>query len=194
MEKITHYTRRLITILGTIAPKFIAMTYPSDALFDIETLINVAQAENILLLGDGDASFLNNYCEQKSVLGQESTVTQIHTVNIDLLWQTDQQFGVAIAFDLFEHLDKVKGMQVLSRLRDVLSPQYCICLPINSSAENSWQLTDLFSFALSKVASYHVADTEYGLFKYNLSDYKKTPDWLNADNWANPKMWGKYWW
>jgi len=58
-----------------------------------------------------------------------------------------------------------------------------------------WHLTDLFSFALSKVASYLQEDqTEIGLFKYNINDYKKTPDWLNADNWANPQMWGKYWW
>jgi len=30
------------------------MTYPADALFDIETLVNVAQAEQILVLGNCD--------------------------------------------------------------------------------------------------------------------------------------------
>jgi hypothetical protein len=102
---------------------------------------------------------------------------------------------VAIVVNLFEHLDKAKGMQVLSRLRDVLSPQYCICLPLSKTGDaNKWQLTDLFSFALSKVASYTQDSVEYGLFKYNIDDYKKTPDWLNSNNWANPQMWGKYWW
>jgi len=52
----------------------------------------------------------------------------------------------------------------------------------------------LFSFALKKVAIYEHNDKKFGLFKYNISDYKTTPDWLNADNWANPEMWGKYWW
>jgi len=168
------------------------MTYPSDALFDIETLVNVAQAEKILLLGNGDASFLTNYQEQKAVLGQHCAVTHLTASEIKQLPQLEERFDVAICLDLFEHMDKALGMQVLARLRDVLSPQYCICLPLNSAAD--WQLNDLFSFALSKVASYQIADTEYGLFKYNINDYKKTPDWLNADNWANPQMWGKYWW
>lgn len=171
------------------------MTYPSDALFDIETLVNVAQAENILLLGNLNTNFLDSYCTQKGVLGQSCDITKLQASEIDELWKLDQRFGVAIAIDLFEHLDKAKGMQVLARLRDVLSPQYCICLPISTAnKQEQWQLTDLFSFALSKVSSYKIADTEYGLFKYNINDYKKTPDWLNADNWANPKMWGKYWW
>ena len=103
---------------------------------------------------------------------------------------------MAIAVNLFEHLEKTKGMQVLSRLRDVLSPQYCIALPTSQTiSSTSWHITDLFSFALSKVSSYKQSNQpEIGLFKYNINDYKKTPDWLNADNWANPQMWGKYWW
>ena len=174
------------------------MIYPSDAFFDIETLINASQANSILLLGNVSADFLDDYIQQKSI-----NLKHITTSDIDSLHNIDQRFDVAIGIDLFEHLSKTKGQQVLSRLRDVLSPQYCICLPINKeqSAE-AWHITDLFSFALSKVSNYefqdlnHGSDLEqtFGLFKYNINDYKKTPDWLNADNWANPQMWGKYWW
>lgn len=176
------------------------MTYPSDAFFDIETLINVAQADRILLLGNIEADFLDNYQEQKAVLNQKVSITHIRATDIEQLWQLNQRFDVAIAIDLFEHLEKTKGQQTLSRLRDVLSPQYCICLPVSQHTSNDkWHITDLFSFALSKVSSYDVNGDEstkqsYGLFKYNINDYKKTPDWLNADNWANPQMWGKYWW
>lgn len=171
------------------------MTYPADALFDIETLINVAQAEQILLLGNCGPDFLNSYAEQKSLLSHDCNIVQISSDDIQELWQQQQRYDVAIIVDLFEHIDKAKGMQVLSRLRDVLSPQYCICLPLSQhSSSTEWHLTDLFSFALSKVASYQQGDIEYGLFKYNISDYKKTPDWLNSDNWSNPQMWGKYRW
>ena len=171
------------------------MTYPSDAFFDIETLVNVAQADSILLLGNIEADFLNNYIEQKAILSQEVSVTHIRAEDISQLRLLKQRFDVAIAVDLFEHIDKVKGQQTLSRLRDVLSPQYCICLPVSKSVSNTqWHLSDLFSFALSKVSNYTVDTNDYGLFKYNIKDYKKTPDWLNANNWANPNMWGKYWW
>lgn len=171
------------------------MTYPSDIFFDIETLVNVAQPKRILLVGDCTADFLTDYTEQKALLNQTCSVTHIESANLDSLWQQDQRFDVAIVAKLFEHLDKQTGAQVLSRLRDVLSAQYCICLPISAAADSEhWHITELFGFALSKVSSYASDNTEYGLFKYNITDYKKTPDWLNADNWANPEMWGKYWW
>ena len=172
------------------------MEYPKELFFDIETLINVAQPSRILLIGDCDPEFLQNYQTQKSLIQQDCLVSTLSCDDIDELWQTQEAFDVAIVVNLFEHIDKNKGMQVLSRLRDVLSPQYCIALPLSPDTNtNDWHLTDLFSFALSKVASYKQENgREIGLFKYNLNDYKKTPDWLNADNWANPQMWGKYWW
>ncbi len=175
------------------------MTYPNDVFFDIETLVNVSQAQRILLLGNCEPSFLDNYIQQKALLNQNCELTYIASHEIESLWKLNQRFDVAIVINLFEHIEKSKGMQVLSRLRDVLSPQYCICLPLSSAAKpDSWHLTDLFSFALSRVSNYQIEvdgkAMELGLFKYNINDYKKTPDWLNADNWANPQMWGKYWW
>ncbi len=32
------------------------------------------------------------------------------------------------------------------------------------------------------------------LWQFNLYDYKKRPNWLNADYWANPENWGKHRW
>lgn len=172
------------------------INYPQELFFDIETLINVAQPTRILIVGDCDSTFLSPYLEQKALIQQQCELTTITTADIDRLWELDNAFDTAIVVNLFEHLDKNKGMQVLSRLRDVLSPQYCIALPLSDKSTSSqWHLTDLFSFALSKVAGYQLDEQgEVGLFKYNINDYKKTPDWLNADNWANPQMWGKYWW
>ena len=179
------------------------MAYPNDIFFDIETLINVAQPRRILLLGDCDEAFLQNYIQQRAVLKQNCSITHLRPNQLNDFNALEQAFDAAIAINWFEHFDKRIGTQALARLRDVLSPQYCICLPLDTSSQNGpenkgenegWQLTDLFSFALSKVASYNEDEIEYGLFKYNLDDYKKTPDWLNSDNWANPQMWGKYWW
>ena len=31
----------------------------------------------------------------------------------------------------------------------------------------------------------------YFFYVYNISSYKKTPDWLNNENWANPELWEK---
>ncbi|MBT8113909.1 MAG: class I SAM-dependent methyltransferase [Arenicella sp.] len=171
------------------------MDYPKNVLFDITTLINVAQPESVLLLGDAPFNFLDDYLEQKSLLNQACVVRHIAANEAASTLKLEQRFDAAVALNFFEHLPKQQGAQILARLRDVLCPQYCICLPLNLSTDNGqWQLTDLFGFGLSRVAEYRQNGTDFGLFKYNISDYKKTPDWLNADNWANPQMWGKYWW
>jgi len=171
------------------------MTPPTDLLFDIETLINAAQPRRILVVGNVDAAFLNDYLEQKALLNQECHVSTIHVDDLSELWSLNERFDVGLVLNLFEHIEPALGNQVLSRLRDVLTSQYCIALPLSHQHQNSsWQLTDLFSFALSKVNAYDASEPRLTLFKYNISDYKKTPDWLNADNWANPQLWGKYWW
>ncbi|NNC99364.1 MAG: hypothetical protein HKN85_04200 [Gammaproteobacteria bacterium] len=171
------------------------MNYPADVFFDIEILLNTAQPSSILLLGDLPADFLNDYLEQKALLNQDCTVTRISSREFNAIDQINQRFDLGIAIDLFEHLDKSSGAQILGKLRDLLTKQFCICLPISSTDDQrDWQLTDLFGYALKRVAGYQHNGVEYGLFKYNINDYKKTPDWLNSDNWANPQMWGKYWW
>ena len=172
------------------------MDYPQNLFFDIETLINTAQPSRILLIGDCDDGFLSSYKEQKQLIQQSCEICTVRPENIEQLWEMQHSFDVAIVINLFEHIEKAKGMQVLSRLRDVLSPQYCIALPTSQTTSSStWHLTDLFSFALSKVSEYPQTNKDdISLFKYNINDYKKTPDWLNSDNWANPQMWGKYWW
>lgn len=184
------------------------MTPPTELLFDIETLINSAQPQRILLLGNVDPAFLNDYCQQKALLNQACEITHLTVDQLEQVWQLQERFDVGLALNLFEHIDNKLGNQILARLRDVLTSQYCVALPLShqQSKQNpdqqapkepyksSWQLTDLFSFALSKVAAYDTAEPRLTLFKYNIEDYKKTPDWLNADNWANPQLWGKYWW
>lgn len=32
------------------------------------------------------------------------------------------------------------------------------------------------------------------VYLFDIETYKHTPDWLNARNWANPELWGKYRW
>ncbi len=167
-------------------------TKPFEALlFDIDTLLNVSQAEQVLWLSASDASAIENYRAQKAVLGHSVNVHELKPSEFEELFSLQQRFDIAIVYDYVEHLEKKDAIRALARLRDFLCPQYCLALTLD---EKNWQLSDLLSLGLSRVSSYARADHEIALFKYSISNYKQTPDWLNADNWANPKMWGKYWW
>jgi len=167
-------------------------TNSSDALlFDVDTLINVAQADNILWLSAQDSSPLQDYQAQKAILGQNVTISEFKPSQIETVFNLEKRFDMAIVHNFVEHIEKHEAVRILARLRDFLCPQYCLSLTLD---DKIWQLTDLFALGLSKVSSYTNEDKEIALFKYSISSYKRTPDWLNADNWANPQMWGKYWW
>lgn len=168
-----------------------AAHYPDDAWFDIETLVNVAQPSSIALLGDFDAGFLDEFIAQTRLIGRPC---QLQAFNRDSLDQFTNRVDVVIVADLIEHLDKTAATVLLGKLRDVLCNQFCVCLPLVSNDCSGWQRIDLFALGLQGVENYRYGEQHYGLFKYHLKDYKKTPDWLNSDNWANPTMWGKYWW
>lgn len=168
-----------------------ARHYPQELWFDIETLVSVAQPRSIALIGDIDARFLDNHMAQTKVLGQQC---ELHLLQLDDLDHFNARVDVAVVANVFEHIDKPTGARLISRLRDVLSAQFCISLPLAKKQDLGWQRNELFALGMQRVSSYQVAGQEFALFKYQLKDYKKTPDWLNADNWANPHMWGKYWW
>jgi len=172
-------------------------TYPNSILFDIETLVNAVQPQRILLVGNQSTDFLASYLEQKQLLNQTCHITHIKVDKLGKLSSLDQRFDVGIAIEVFEHIDKTEGQRLLSKLRDVLCTQYCISLPITHvNKQETWGNTDLFAFALSQVSCYENEDEnrQYAVYKYDLNNYKHTPDWLNADNWANPDMWNKYRW
>ncbi len=160
-------------------------------MFDIDTLINTAQPQSILWIGDSLPDSLSIYQEQKALLAQPIELVHFCADQKQDIMQLEQRFDVAVTVDAIEQWGKSEAVQIISRLRDYLSTQFCISIILN---EESWQITELFALGLHKVSSYQIEAGELSLFKYSINDYKKTPDWLNADNWANPEMWGKYWW
>lgn len=165
-------------------------TYPKEVWFDIETLVNVAQPHSIVTLGDFDTTFLSEFRAQKKVLGQPVLHEDL-SLSAERILTSTAHYDLAIVANLIERIPKSEALRILSRLRDINSAQFCVCLTLQ---KDHWHLTDLFALGLQRVSEYHQNGSRYALFKYNLSEYKKTPDWLNSDNWANPEMWGKYSW
>lgn len=170
-------------------------TSSTDLIFDIETLVSVAQPKSILVIGNAPENFLNDYCSQCRLLGQEVEIEQLSDVKDALENPSQQQFDMGIVLGGFEHLSKQSGGQLIGHLRDIQCRQFCLAITLDKAeSESAWSLIDMLGFGLRRVAQYDAGEEKIGLFKYRLKDYKKTPEWLNPNNWANPEMWGKYWW
>jgi hypothetical protein len=164
---------------------------PNDLWFDLETLVSTAEAESVAVFGDSPTDFLDAYAEQRAVLRARFELYRQPNSQVP-----DFEHGVDVAI-LIHPTDQrahCSNLQMISRVRDVISRQFCLVVPLDTGTGDGWQLSELLALGMRRVSQYPLENGTLGLFSYSLRDYKNTPDWLNADNWANPEMWGKYWW
>ena len=162
---------------------------------DIEVLMATAAPARILLIGDGGTASAAEYQAQQAVLGVDILVERITAADWLQYLDNSTEYDFVLVTNVLEEIPKSQGMQLLAGIRDKLGTQFCVYYnPNTDSAENTWQLHDFLSLGLVRVNHYKWDSHNSALFRYSLSSYKRTPDWLNADNWANPELWGKYWW
>lgn len=169
------------------------MLYPDSCLFDIQTLIDASQPDSILMIGNSHVC--DDYIQQRDFINKPCQLTRLELTDVRELQQLQQRFDLAVVMYTLEQLSKQQGQQLLAQLRDIYCEKFCVALPIANDSD-SWQQTDLFAFAMSQVSDYKTEQTNsiIALYKYDIASYKKTPDWLNPKNWANPEMWNKFRW
>lgn len=162
---------------------------------DIETLMVTALPKRVALIGHGLESSIKEYQTQQAILGVSVTTQSTELDGREIALNELQRCDLAIITNVLEHLPKKLGMQLIAGVRDRLSSQFCVHYHWPpAGTDDTWQLTDFLSLGLIRVSDYHWQEQNSALFKYSIANYKRTPDWLNADNWANPELWGKYWW
>lgn len=171
--------------------KFIPVL-PSELQFDLETLVATAQPRSILVIGAELDSVLNDYLSQMQVLQQTVRIATLDSISELEDIVSNDVYDLGLCINQLDQANKQEGMRILARLRDTYCKQFCVNLVLD--ADSDWQFTDLLSLGLTRVNQYRSSEAASSLFKYSIDSYKRTPDWLNADNWANPEMWGKYWW
>ncbi len=102
-----------------------------------------------------------------------------------------QRFDLALVVDCLEHLPKRQALELLGGIRNLNASRLAVLVDLQACA---WQDTDFFALAMRASERFRRAEQTLSLFTYDLLDYKQVPDWLNAKFWANPEMFGKYWW
>jgi hypothetical protein len=102
-----------------------------------------------------------------------------------------QRFDLALVVDCLEHLPKRTGLELLGGIRNLNASRLAVLVDPHAS---DWQDVDFFSLALQASERFQRGEQTLRLFTYDILDYKQVPDWLNAKFWANPEMFGKYWW
>ncbi len=102
-----------------------------------------------------------------------------------------RRYDLALIADCLEYLPKQDGLQLLGGIRNLNASRVAVLVDLNAC---NWRMADFFALALQVTARFERHGQTLTLFTYDLLDYKQVPDWLNAKFWANPQMFGKYWW
>lgn len=115
-----------------------------------------------------------------------------HAIDVPLDETTaHQRYDLALFVDCLEHLTKRNGLELLGGIRNLNASRIAVLIDLTAS---EWQATDFFSLGLQVSARFQRDNQTLTLFTYDLLEYKQVPDWLNARFWANPQMFGKFWW
>ncbi len=102
-----------------------------------------------------------------------------------------QRYDIALVADCLEHMSKRNGLELLGGIRNLNASRLAVLVDLEAT---DWQVTDFYALALQVSDRFTRADQTLTLLTYDLLQYKQVPDWLNARFWANPQMFGKYWW
>lgn len=102
-----------------------------------------------------------------------------------------QRYDLALLVDCLEHLPKKQGLELLGGIRNLNANRVATLVDMSACG---WQETDFYALAMQASECFQREGQVLHLFTYDLLDYKQVPDWLNAKFWANPELFGKYWW
>jgi len=158
------------------------MDDPRSAIAHILSVIN---PRSILLLSPDPHGEWRRWCEAQS----GAALTSLFQENLSTLDGLGR-FDLALVIGLMERIDKIAGVELIGRLRNVHTGHLYVLI----GCDPRWAATDWYSLALQRIDSFERDGQAITLFGYDLASYNRTRSWNNPKFWANPENWGKYWW
>lgn len=100
-----------------------------------------------------------------------------------------RRYTLALLVECLEGLAEQEGERLIAGLRDLYAETlYCF------ASADRWPGARMQALGLRPLTSYPRTPGNLALYHFDLYDYKRTPDWLNARHWANPERWDKARW
>lgn len=157
---------------------------------DIAERVEVSRPATLLLIGPGAADLVSVYrnahpeCEVEILSAEQ--VGRLSGLG---------RYDLAFVVRTLEQLPADVAGRVLGSLRDVHAKSLLVLVDLGHSDEGTrWRHADLLSYGLQRIREYFEEGQRLALYRFDLYDYKTTPDWLNSESWAHPELWGKHRW
>jgi len=160
---------------------------------ELETLVNKYRPSSILIIGSAGktciATYLNRHPDCRvDVLDGDEILRRLDSLG---------KYDLALVFHVLEYMDKTAAGVLISKLRDLHSARLVMLVPMESDAPghlSRWREGELFGYGLVRIGTLRADDAPMQIYAFDIATYKTTPDWLNSKYWANPELFGKYWW
>lgn len=163
----------------------------ADVRKTLDKFLKAQRPTSILTIGVDDPHLFDAYLKA-------NPGAIVHSLVVDeLLGDTRKlpRFDLALVANTLERLDQREAGIVIARLRDLHAQRLLVLVPIGqgwASNRSHWEPGDLLGFGMRRLDQYRCDEGPVHLYRFDLADYKPTPEWLNPKDWANPEMWGKY--
>lgn len=160
---------------------------------DVEALVEQFRPASILLLdpeGDELVSTLLRRCPECRVdrLTNDDAMAQLRKRG---------RYPFSFVANTLERMSKAAAGQLIARLRDLHSERLFVLVPIGQEWQglaSTWEMSEFIGYGMRLVSTYTKDAKRLQMYKFDIADYKDTPDWLNAKYWANPERWDKERW
>lgn len=166
---------------------------PDECLTDLCTVLQELRPQQVLI-ATAESDSLRSLLDDKLPDG-EIVFKSVEAITADI--QQLPMYDVVVLFGVIEQLDKHPAETLMGCLRDLHARHLFVLVPIGNRwpGQNShWQQSDLLALGLSAYKTYHVEEGMLQWYRFELENYKATPDWLNSKYWANPELFGKFRW
>lgn len=152
----------------------------ADLTHDVLALAAQYEPRRLLAAGDAAIRLLEHYQDDAVEVERLDPAT------------ADRRYDFALVAGYLEQVTPHEGAALLARLRDVQAQRFAVIVP--EQRETHWTPDTFIALGMSIHGHYHEAGQPLLLATYDIANYKRTPDWLSPENWANPELWDKYRW
>ena len=151
------------------------------------TLLAGAQVEPIA------ASLRKSFCKHRfeAVADPHNVIARVDSKSSANL--SAQSVELVCLVDAFQGLPISAREHLLARLRDSLVSRI-LHFEYGTTDVDGWSLVNSLALGFRRVDAGAFKHRSWQLFEFDINTYKRTPRWLNADNWCNPQHWNRFRW
>lgn len=160
---------------------------------DVTRLLEQIEPRSILLLDLATSRICSPYLQKQP----DCKLDRLTNNDVMKQLQTRGRYDFCFVANVLERTEKTVAGQVLARLRDLHAVRLFVVVPVGeewSGLESAWEMADFLAYGMRLLHSYEQDGKPIQMYKFDMADYKRTPDWLNARHWAHPERWDKERW